>query len=134
MGITTVYRVRVLDRDCGPDKTVPFHRYTRWMDAATHQHLLACGVPPPDPVADPPLPKAPLTEAQITILEQAMHRDLLQFHTRVLQWRDDEVELTHRVLRGDVLICEAHETRTLCQRCEPGCARRSTGSRAPLVH
>jgi acyl-CoA thioesterase FadM len=122
--ITTVYRIRVLHRDCGPDDTVPLHHFTRWMDAASHHHFAACGHPP----------QARVTEAQITLLEHATPHDLLQFHTRVLQWRHDEVALTHRVLRDDVLICEAHETRKVCPLRERGQACTGAGRVAPRIH
>jgi len=124
MDITTVYRIEVLDHDCGPDDTVALHHFTRWMDAASHHHLLACGRPP----------QARMTEAQITVLEQATPHDLLQFHTRALQWRHDEVALTHRVLRDDVLICEAHETRSLCPLREPGQTCAGAGGAGPRIH
>jgi acyl-CoA thioesterase FadM len=135
MDLTTVYRIEVLDRDCGPDETVPLHHFTRWLDAASHCHLLACGLAAADAAgALPAVMKARVTEAQITLLEEATPHDTLQFHTRVLHWRHDEVELAHRVLRDDVLICEAHETRSLCPLREPGRSCPGAARRAPRVH
>lgn len=135
MGITTVYRVEVLDRDCDPDGTVPLHHFTRWMDDASRRHLLACGLASAGPAGEPAAAlKARVTEAQITTLEHATPRDTLQFHTRVLQWRHDEVALAHRVLRDDVLICEAQETRSLCPLREPGRTCAGAGCLAPRIH
>jgi len=112
---TTVYRVQVLSGDCGPDNLVLFHNYSRWTDAAAAQHLRECGVPLWTRIPGAPgRLGAQVLEAQFTFLEAATHPDILQFHTRVEHWRDDEVVLSHRVMRGDTMICEAHVTRAVC--------------------
>ncbi|HEX6363472.1 MAG TPA: hypothetical protein VFZ93_10970 [Albitalea sp.] len=114
MALSTLYRVQVHAQDCGPDQAVPLHQLARWLDAASQQHLRACGDVHPAAAATPAPLHAPVTDAQVTILEPAMPGDTLQFHTRLLQSSAQELVLAHRVLRDGVLICEAHETRAAC--------------------
>lgn len=57
---------------------------------------------------------APQIEVQIRFVEPATHADTLHIHTRIEQWRRKVFIMTHRVMRGDSVICEARETRAFC--------------------
>lgn len=91
MSKTIVYGVDVQFGDCDPAGIVFFPNYSRWMDAASHHFFTACGLPPWRAMTQlPGCVGAPL---------------LIQ---------------THRVTRGDTLVCEGRETRALCLKEDSG--------------
>jgi 4-hydroxybenzoyl-CoA thioesterase len=123
---TTTYRVQVMYGDCGPDDCVLLHNYSRWMDAASQQHLRECGLPLWSRVAHAPgLLTAPVMDLQMRFVASATHGDVLQVRTWVEEWRSEALLLSHRVMRGDTLVCEGRETRALC-------AADATGRLKPL--
>ena len=115
MNTTTAYTVHVQFGDCGPANIVLFRNFSRWMDAASQHYFHECGVPSWNHVTDPPgLLGTPLVEFHIRFVEPATHPDVLQFHTAVEEWRPKVFIQSHRVMRGDTLICEGRETRAFC--------------------
>jgi 4-hydroxybenzoyl-CoA thioesterase len=114
---TTVFSVQVQFGDCGPADIVLFRNFSRWMDASSQHYFLECGVPQWSQIEEPPgLLGTPLLEAHIRFLVPATHPDMLEIHTDIEQWRAKVFIQRHRVLRGDTLICESHETRAFCTR------------------
>ena len=65
----------------------------------------------------------PLLEINTKFMRTATYGERLQVHTRVEEWRDKVFIQHHRVMRGDDLICEGHETRALCVREASGSLR-----------
>lgn len=109
---TTVYAVQVQCGDCGPDRIVLPYNFTRWMDAASQHYFLELGVPPGCRITQPAgLLCMQAVELHMRFHTAATESDVLLFHTRVDAWHPTVFVQSHRVLRGDTLIGELHETR-----------------------
>jgi 4-hydroxybenzoyl-CoA thioesterase len=116
---SSLYRVDVLRGDCAPDGVVLADSWSRWLDAAAQEHLRDCGVPLWRRADDGVL-GALLVETRMRFIAMAEPGDALAIHTQVQSWGHDDIVIAHRVLRGDTLVCEAHETRALCAFDGPG--------------
>jgi 4-hydroxybenzoyl-CoA thioesterase len=116
---TMVYEVKVMFGDCDPAGIVFFPNYCKWMDAASLNFFMQCGVPPWRE-----LEKArgiigtPLLEINTRFLSPATYGETLQVRTWVQEWRDKVLIQKHQIWRGEVLICEGTETRAFCIRLE----------------
>lgn len=121
MSKTIVYGVDVQFGDCDPAGIVFFPNYSRWMDAASHHYFVACGLPPWR--AMPELPGcvgAPLLEIHTRFHTAVTYGERIEIHTSVEEWRGKVFIQTHRVMRGETLICEGRETRALCVKDDSG--------------
>ena len=115
MSKTVVYGVDVQFGDCDPAGIVFFPNYSRWMDAASHHYFRACGLPAWYDLTElPGCVGAPLLEIHTRFVAPSTYGQRIEIHTRVLEWRGKVFIQEHRVLRGEVLICEGRETRALC--------------------
>jgi 4-hydroxybenzoyl-CoA thioesterase len=115
MSKTIVHGVDVQFGDCDPAGIVFFPNYSRWMDAASHHYFVGCGLPPWRKMAElPGCVGAPLLEIHTRFHKSVTYGEHIEIHTRVEEWRGKVFVQQHRVLRGDELICEGHETRALC--------------------
>lgn len=111
----SVCPVEVHYGDCGPTNIVLLPNLGRWMDAAAEQYFERCGLPRWNRIDElPGVVGAPQLEVRIRFVEPASHPDTLHIHTRVEEWRRKVFIMTHRVMRGTTLICEARETRAFC--------------------
>jgi len=121
MSKTIVREVNVEFGDCDPAGIVFFPNFSRWMDAASHRYFQACGLPAWNGMAElPGCVGAPLLEIHTRFHVPALWGDRLSIHTTVAEWRGKVFIQTHRVMRGDSLICEGRETRALCVRTHEG--------------
>lgn len=114
---TIVWPVEVQFGDCDPAGIVFFPNYLRWMDAASHHYFMRCGLPPWH--AMPELAGcvgAPLLEIRTRFLSSVTHGQRLEVHTDIVAWTGKTFVQRHRLMRGDSLVCEGHETRTICVR------------------
>ncbi|MFN9746185.1 MAG: acyl-CoA thioesterase [Betaproteobacteria bacterium] len=117
MSRTTVYGIDVQFGDCDPAGIVFFPNFSRWMDAASHHHFVACGLPRWRDMAElPGCVGAPLLEIHTRFVAPVTWGERIEIHTRVDEWRGKVFVQDHRVVRGDTLICEGRETRALCVR------------------
>jgi len=115
MNKTIIYGVDIQFGDCDPAGIVFFPNYSRWMDAASHRYFLACGLPTwREMDALPACIGAPLLEIHTRFHTAATYGERIELHTCVEEWRGKVFVQTHRVMRGDTLICEGRETRALC--------------------
>ncbi|MBU6257390.1 MAG: acyl-CoA thioesterase [Burkholderiales bacterium] len=115
MSKTIVYGVDVQFGDCDPAGIVFFPNYSRWMDAASHQYFVACGLPPWREMAQlPGCIGAPLLEIHTRFHAAVTYGERIDFATCIEEWRGKVFIQRHRVTRGDALICEGRETRALC--------------------
>jgi 4-hydroxybenzoyl-CoA thioesterase len=116
-----VYGIDVQFGDCDPAGIVFFPNYSRWMDAASHHYFVACGLPPWREMVDlPGCVGPPLLEIHTRFLTSATYGERLDVHTRVEEWRGKVFIQTHRLVRGEELICEGRATRALCVRDNSG--------------
>lgn len=110
-----VYSVEVQFGDCDPAGIVFFPNFSRWMDAASHDYFIQCGLPPwreMDELRDCVGP--PLLEFHTRFVNAATYGERLAIHTRVEEWRGKVFSMSHRIMRGETLVCEGRATRALC--------------------
>jgi len=121
MSKTIVYGVDVQFGDCDPAGIVFFPNYSRWMDAASHHFFRACGLAPWREMTElPDCVGAPLLEIHNRFHTAVTYGEHIEIHTRIEEWRGKVFIQSHRVTRGDELICEGRETRALCVRNDQG--------------
>ena len=114
---TVVYEVNVAFGDCDPAGIVFFPNFSRWMDAASLNFFMACGVPPwRELVKTTGIVGTPLLEINTKFSQPATYGETLRIHTSVEEWRDKVFIQRHVIRRGDDLICEGRETRAFCIR------------------
>lgn len=121
MSRTIDYGVDIQFGDCDPAGIVFFPNFSRWMDAASHHYFRACGLPQWHAMTElPGCIGAPLLEIHTRYHVSATYGERLTIQSQVLAWRGKVFIHHHRVMRADMLICEAQETRALCVRREDG--------------
>jgi 4-hydroxybenzoyl-CoA thioesterase len=117
MSKTVIYEVEVMFGDCDPAGIVFFPNFSKWMDAASLNFFVKCGVPPwRELVKTTGIIGTPLVEIHTQFFKPATYGERLQVHTSVEEWRAKVLIQKHRVMRGDELLCEGRETRTVCVR------------------
>ncbi|MEZ4474667.1 MAG: thioesterase family protein [bacterium] len=105
--------------DCDAAGVVFYPNYFKWMDAATHGLLEAVGLPHRALTARFQAVGLMLVDAQASFRAPATFGDVLTIETRVVDRSARRVVVGHRVVRGDVLICEGREVRVFA-RSTPG--------------
>ena len=117
MSKTVVYEVKVMFGDCDPAGIVFFANFSKWMDAASHNFFVQCGLPPfRELVKTTGIFGAPLLEIHTKFMRPATYGETLQIHTSVQEWGRTVFVNKHVVMRGDELLCEGTETRAFCVR------------------
>jgi 4-hydroxybenzoyl-CoA thioesterase len=117
----TVYRIDVQFGDCDPAGIVFFPNFSRWMDAASHDYFIHCGLPPWREMETlPHCIGAPLLEMHTRFHTSATYGESLVVHTRIEEWRGKVFIQSHRIMRNDTLICEGQATRALCVKQDDG--------------
>jgi len=110
-----VYEVEVMFGDCDPAGIVFFPNFSKWMDAASLNFFVRCGVPPWRELQKTTgIIGTPLLEIHTKFMKPATYGERLQVHTCVAEWREKVFIHRHRVMRGDDLLCEGTETRAFC--------------------
>ena len=117
MSKTVVYEVEVMFGDCDPAGIVFFPNFCKWMDASSLNFFVQCGVPPwRELVKTTGIIGTPLVEIHTKFFKPATYGERLQVHTSVIEWRSKVLIQKHVVMRGEEVLCEGLETRTLCVR------------------
>jgi 4-hydroxybenzoyl-CoA thioesterase len=112
MSKTTFYDVPVHFGDCDPAGIVFFPNFSRWMDAASLNFFLSCGVPPwRELLRTRGIVGTPLLEIHTRFVSPASYGETLHIATCVEEWRAKVFIQKHTITRGDTLICEGRETR-----------------------
>jgi 4-hydroxybenzoyl-CoA thioesterase len=115
MNKTVLYEVEVMFGDCDPAGIVFFPNFNKWMDTASLNFFVQCGIPPwRELVKTEGIIGTPLLEIHTTFKVSATYGERLQIHTSVEEWARKTILQRHRVMRGDTLICEGTERRALC--------------------
>ena len=110
-----IYAVDVQFGDCDPAGIVFFPNFSRWMDAASHDYFIQCGLQPwREMDMLPGCIGPPLLEFHTRFVTSATYGERLEVHTRVEEWRGKVFIQSHRIVRGETLICEGRATRALC--------------------
>ena len=110
-----IYAVDVQFGDCDPAGIVFFPNFSRWMDAASHDYFIQCGLQPWREMDRlPGCIGPPLLEFHTRFVTSATYGERLEVHTCVEEWRGKVFIQSHRIVRGETLICEGRATRALC--------------------
>src|SRR6476620_10788621 len=118
---STIYNVRVEFGDCDPAAIVWFPNFFRWMDAASRNFFIECGVPPwSETEKSLGIIGTPVVDTHARFLKTASYGDRLQIHTCIAEWRGKSFVHGHRVMRGDTPIMECDEVRIFAGRREDG--------------
>lgn len=117
MSNTHVYPVKVQFGDCDPAGIVFFPNFSRWMDEASLEFFMACGVPPwRELVKTRGIVGTPLLEIHTRFLKTATYGETIEVHTTVEEWSRKTFRHRHVVKRGDTVLCEGTEVRAFVER------------------
>jgi len=123
---TITYPQRVEFGDCDPARIVWFPNFFRWIDAASRNFFVECGVPPwHETEKTLGIIGTPLVDTHAKFIKTASYGDTLQIHTSVAEWRGKSFVQRYRVTRAtpdseDDLIMECDEVRIFAARREDG--------------
>ena len=97
---------RVEFGDCDPAQIVFYPNFFRWMDAASLQFFVACGMPPWRELAQSDgIIGTPIVDVSAKFLRPATYGDTIEIETSIAEWRDTSFVMNHLIRRGtDVLI------------------------------
>ena len=116
---TTQHSVTVQFGDCDPGGIVFFPNFSRWMDAASLMFFARCGVPPWRVLErERGIVGTPVLEINTKFHKTVSYGDTIEIATQVHEWRRVVFIQTHRVTRGDELVCEGREVRAFIKRDE----------------
>ncbi|MBI5258011.1 MAG: acyl-CoA thioesterase [Burkholderiales bacterium] len=117
MSKTIIHRVPVHFGDCDPAGIVFFPNFSRWMDQASANYFVSCGVAPFRELAKTRgILGAPLLEIHTRFLRPATYGETIEVHTNVEEWAVKTFRHRHVVRRGDAVLCEGTEVRTFVMR------------------
>jgi 4-hydroxybenzoyl-CoA thioesterase len=117
MSKSHVYLVKVQFGDCDPAGIVFFPNFSRWMDEASLEFFMACGVPPwRELVKTRGIVGTPLLEIHTKFLKTATYGETIEVHTTVEEWSRKTFRHRHVVKRGDTVLCEGTEVRAFVER------------------
>lgn len=112
-----VHRVQVHFGDCDPAGIVFFPNFARWMDQASLAYFMAAGVPPWRELAlTRGIVGTPVLETHTRFIHPATYGETLEVHTSVTAWERKVFRHLHRVMRGELLLCEGTEVRAFVSR------------------
>ena len=107
-----VFTQRVEFGDCDPARIVWFPNFFRWIDAASRNFFVECGVPSwSETERTLGVIGTPLVDTQAKFIQTATYGDLLQIHTAIVEWRGKSFVQRHRVMRDAGRIMECEEVR-----------------------
>jgi len=126
-----IYTQRVEFGDCDPAGIVWFPNFFRWIDAASRNFFVQCGVPPwTETTKTMGLIGTPIVDTQARFVKTASYGDVLQIHTSIGEWRRKSFVQHYRVTRGDAstpggpdLIMACEEVRIFAGHREDGSLR-----------
>lgn len=111
------HTVRVEFGDCDPARIVWFPNFFRWIDAASRNFFVQCGVPPwHETEQSIGVIGTPLVDTQARFVKSASYGDVLEIFTTVAEWRHKSFVQRHRVTRGGELIMACDEVRVFAGR------------------
>jgi 4-hydroxybenzoyl-CoA thioesterase len=114
---TTHFDVAVEFGDCDPAGIVFFPNFLRWIDSASRNYFVACGVPSwRETEATHGIIGTPIVDVQARFLKPATYGDRLSVESSVSEWRNRSFVMRHTVKRGDDVLVEATEVRIFAKR------------------
>ena len=112
-----IHTVNVEFGDCDPAGIVWFPNFFRWIDAASRNFFINCGVPPwHETEKTLGVFGTPLVDTHSKFVKTASYGDTLALLVSITEWRDKSFVQTYKVMRGDDLIMECEEVRIFAAR------------------
>ncbi len=112
-----VHRVQVHFGDCDPAGIVFFPNFARWMDQSSLAFFMAAGLPPwRELTATRGIVGTPVLETHTRFVNPATYGETIEVHTSVTAWERKVFRHLHRVMRGELLLCEGTEVRAFVTR------------------
>jgi 4-hydroxybenzoyl-CoA thioesterase len=119
MSKVVIYKVNVEFGDCDPAKIVWFPNYFKWLDAASRNFFVQCGVPSwKETEKTMGVLGTPLVDIRTQFIKTASYGDQLEVHVSVSEWRNKSFVMDYKIYRGDGLILEAQDVRVFAVFCE----------------
>jgi 4-hydroxybenzoyl-CoA thioesterase len=116
-----VYTVKVEFGDCDPARIVWFPNFFRWIDAASRNFFIQCGVPSwTETEKTLGVIGTPLVDTQAKFIKTATYGDTLYFHTSIPEWRTKSFVQAYRVMKDGEPIMECQEVRIFAGRRQDG--------------
>ena len=116
-----IYTQKVEFGDCDPARIVWFPNFFRWIDAASRNFFIQCGVPHwSETEKTMGIIGTPLVDTHAKFIKTATYGDELQIHTGVSEWRGKSFVQRYRVMRGEDLLMECEEVRIFAGRRDDG--------------
>ena len=111
------HTIRVEFGDCDPARIVWFPNFFRWIDAASRNFFVQCGVPSwQETEKTLGVIGTPLVDTHSRFLRTATYGDMLDIHTSIPEWREKSFVQHYRIMRGDDAIMECDEVRIFAGR------------------
>jgi 4-hydroxybenzoyl-CoA thioesterase len=112
-----VTRFRVEFGDCDPAQIVFYPNFFRWMDAASLQFFVACGMPPWRELAQSDgIIGTPIVDVSAKFLRPATYGDAIDIETSIIEWRDTSFVTRHIIRRAAEILVEGQEVRIFARR------------------
>ena len=112
-----VTHFRIEFGDCDPAQIVFYPNFLRWMDAASRQFFIGCGMPSWRELEQSDgIIGTPIVNVSATFLRPATYGDTIDIETSIVEWRETSFVMHHLIRRdGDVLV-EGREIRIFARR------------------
>ena len=111
--------VRIAFGDSDPAGIVYFPNFFRWFDAGMHEMFASVGLSAEKVTRETGLVVWPSIDAKATFHAPARYGESVEVHTCVAEWRSRTFLMSHRIVRGDTLICDGTVLRFVGER-QPG--------------
>jgi 4-hydroxybenzoyl-CoA thioesterase len=112
-----VFPIAIQFGDCDPAGIVFYPNFLKWMDSASLNYFMACGVPPWNvTIKTHGIIGTPLLEVSVRFRKPATYPEKIEVHTFVEDWRAKVFVHHHTIKRGDDVLCEGRETRAFVRR------------------
>ena len=107
---------RVEFGDCDPAQIVFYPNFFRWMDAASLQFFVTCGMPPwRDLAQSDGIIGTPIVDVSAKFLRPATYGDTIEIETSIAEWRDTSFVMNHLIRRGTDVLVDGREIRIFAQ-------------------
>ena len=111
------YEIAVEFGDCDPAGIVYFPNFMRWIDAASRNYFVACGVPSwRDTEESHGIIGTPIVDTHAKFVRPATYGDRISVETSVSEWRNRSFVMKHVIRRGGDVLVEATEVRIFARR------------------
>jgi 4-hydroxybenzoyl-CoA thioesterase len=119
MSKVVICKVNVEFGDCDPAKIVWYPNYFKWLDAASRNFFVQCGVPSwKETEKTMGVLGTPLVDIRTQFIKTASYGDQLEVHVSVSEWRNKSFVTDYKIYRGDDLILEAQDVRVFAAFCK----------------